>query len=541
MTVEGQLVAGRYRLVRSLGTGGMGRVWLAVDELLDRDVAVKEIVLQAEPSEAEQTRLHARAISEACAAARVCHHNVVQIHDVMRTDDGMWIVMEYVRGGSLRQMIVERGPLPPTQVALIGLSMLTALDAAHRKGVLHRDVKPSNVLVDPGGRVVLTDFGVATIGDVDADADADIVEGAPAYVAPERVLHGRSSVEGDLWSLGATLYAAVEGRPPFSRPGVADTLSAVATEPPDPVHRAGPLEPVLQGLLCRNPAIRMGSAQARRLLRAVAGENGAAAPQSESRALVSGGRAAPAAAYSLAGAEPATTTEPPSGTADSAPGVPELRPGRRRKAALIGTSIGCVIAVAVAAVLFQTSPLSGALPIARFQPATPPAPATTPRQGDTDAGLSQFAGGIGRFVLPRGWIWYEDAAGFRLAVPQGWTISRDDRGVYFKEPTGFRMLAVRQWKTSSTDPVAAWSGEEAEARRLTNYQRIRIEDVPQYFTSCSDWEYRYDVDRRQLHTLERGFTTPRGRSFAFSWRATEFDWPINQSNFLLVAASFRAD
>ena len=556
MTIVERIVAGRYRLVGSLGTGGMSRVWLAVDELLHRDVAVKEIVLKAGLTEDEQTGLHIRTISEACAAARVRHPNVVQIHDVMRTYDGIWIVMEYIRGSSLRQLIIDRGPLPPAQVALIGLPMLAALDAAHRTGVLHRDVKPGNVLVAPDGRVVLTDFGLATIGKVESDRDTDagIVEGAPAYIAPERALDGRSSVEADLWSLGATLYAAVEGRPPYSRTSMTGTLAAVATEPPDPVHLAGPLEPVLKGLLRKDSRKRMGSAEAAWLLRRVAAGDDANVPLLVPPDVPVGddGNTSPPAPVSPArpriAAMAAVDTgygngagrESPSGTADRVSPGPAVRPMRRRPLRLIGTGIAIVIVIALAIVVLQRASSADRRTV-RFQAAPPTAPMTTPGQAGPTVGPAQPDARTVRFVLPDGWAWHDDPAGFRLAVPQGWSINRTDVGVYFREPAGYRVLAVKQWKPSSPDPVVALTRQEADTRGLANYERIRIEAVPQYFTSCAVWEYRHEADGRQLHTLERAFTTPSGRSFAFSWRGAAFDRLINEANFVLVTASFRAD
>jgi len=521
----------------------MGRVWLAVDDLLNREVAVKEIVLRAEHSEADRIHLHVRTIGEACAAARVCHANVVQVHDVIRTPDGTWIVMEYIRGSSLRQIIIDRGPLPPREVASVGLAMLAALGAAHRKGVLHRDVKPGNVLVASDGRVVLTDFGVATIGNVEVDDDtrAGIVEGVPDYLAPERVLDGRSSMEGDLWSLGATLYTAVEGRPPFSRICTVDTLAAVTTEPPDPSCLAGPLAPVLEGLLHRDPRARMDSAEAERLLREVVRLSSNVSPQEPRDAPAN---AADGTAQSVTAASPgepgtAAGTEPPTGPADAA--APHgTRPRRRRSVVLTGTVTAAFVAVAAAVVLANGEVLSGAHSGARFVSSGNAPLAITSRQAAPAAEPSGSVAGVDRFLLPPGWTWYEDPTGFRLAVPVGWTVSRDNLGVYFQEPTGYRMLAVRQWKPSNAEPVSAWiQQEEADVHRLTNYQRIRIENVPQYFSSCADWEYRYDVDGTRLHTLERGFTTTEGRSLAFSWRASEFDWSINEANFLLVAASLR--
>src|SRR4051812_882062 len=237
MTATEALVAGRYRVIRALGAGGMGRVWLARDELLCRDVAVKEIVLPFGLPDAEREELRLRTLREARAAARLSHPNVVQIYDVQSGDEQPWIVMEYVRSRSLMQVIEENGPLPVEEVAGIGLAVLSALDAANRVGVLHRDVKPSNVLIADDGRVVLTDFGSAMIDEGEgALTRTGVILGSPQFIAPDRVDTGASPAEAALWSLGATLYAAVEGRPPYTRSTPLRSLIALPTDKPAPTR-----------------------------------------------------------------------------------------------------------------------------------------------------------------------------------------------------------------------------------------------------------------------------------------------------------------
>ncbi|WP_408632011.1 protein kinase domain-containing protein [Micromonospora siamensis] len=250
----------------------MGRVWLARDEMLHREVAVKEVVPPNWLAEAERDELRLRTLREARTAARVDHPNVVRLYDVVHEGESPWIVMEYVRSRSLQQIITTEGPLDPRRTAQVGLAVLAALRAAHAAGVLHRDVKPHNVLVADDGRVVLTDFGLATFDGGDgAMTGPGLVLGSPQFVAPERARDGVSDPRTDLWSLGATLYAAVEGRSPYARGNAMATLSALATEPPDPVRRAGPLRPVLTGLLQRDPLRRLTAAEVEPLLRGVAG------------------------------------------------------------------------------------------------------------------------------------------------------------------------------------------------------------------------------------------------------------------------------
>ncbi|HWS37912.1 MAG TPA: protein kinase [Actinoplanes sp.] len=262
------LLAGRYRLGESLGRGGMGQVLLARDETLERDVAIKEL---DQPIGNDGGASARRTLREARAAARINHPNVVQVYDVLQLDDRTWIVMEYVPCRSLREEITEQGPLDPYRVARIGLDLLGALRTAHRLGVEHRDVKPANVLLAEDGRVLLTDFGIAAVDDDAVISRSDILVGSPQYMAPERAQFGTSGPEADLWSLGATLYSAIEGRAPYERGSTMATLTALTTEEPDPPKRAGVLRPLLDGLLRKDPVTRMTAEDAESLARGILG------------------------------------------------------------------------------------------------------------------------------------------------------------------------------------------------------------------------------------------------------------------------------
>ena len=270
-TQSSRIVAGRYRLVRELGSGGMGTVWLAADELLDREVAVKEVSPPLDVTEPERAVLRERTLREARTAARLSHPNVVTIYDVVEDGGRPWIVMELVPARSLRDIVAEDGPLTPQRAAEVGRQVLAALGAAHSLGIMHRDVKPGNVLIDAGGRAVLADFGIARTQDSPTLTTSGVLVGSPSYIAPERARGERGGPESDLWSLGATLYAAVEGRPPYDRNGALATLTAVVTEEPDAPRRCGVLWPVISGLLARDPARRIGPAEAGEMLRQVAG------------------------------------------------------------------------------------------------------------------------------------------------------------------------------------------------------------------------------------------------------------------------------
>ena len=265
----GRVVGGRYALTDVLGRGGMGTVWLATDQLLHREVAVKEITFSIDLSDEDRTILRERTMREARAAARLVHPRVTTVYDVIEDGGKPWLVMERVSARSLQQILEEEGPLPPTAVARIGLDVLAALEAAHEAGIVHRDVKPANVLVDREGEACLTDFGIATAtGDSSLTTGGALI-GSPSYMAPERANGEQPRPEVDLWSLGATLYAAVEGRPPFDKGEAMATLLSVVSEEPAPMLRAGPLQPVLTGLLTKDPSRRATIAQARRDLAAV--------------------------------------------------------------------------------------------------------------------------------------------------------------------------------------------------------------------------------------------------------------------------------
>ncbi|WP_229073686.1 serine/threonine-protein kinase [Actinoplanes sp. DH11] len=274
MIPVGEVVAGRYRIVRPLADGGMSRVWLATDDRTGtpREVAVKHCTIPEGLGPAQRDVVREWAYPEARAAARVRHRHLIHTLEVCPDGDGHWIVMEYVPSRSLQEVVESDGPLPAQRVATIGLALLAALTAAHGSGVLHLDVKPGNVLIGDDDRVVLTDFGPAvTTAGIEAFTDAGVVLGSPKFIAPERLFEHRSTVAADLWSLGATLYHAVEGRPPYVRSSTTAVLRALADSDPDPTRLAGPLTPILTGLLRRDPADRMGAAELETRLRRVAG------------------------------------------------------------------------------------------------------------------------------------------------------------------------------------------------------------------------------------------------------------------------------
>jgi serine/threonine protein kinase len=261
-----RLVAGRYRLQALLGRGGMGRVWLADDELLHRPVALKQAILSDPTPDGLPPAAPDRLLMEACAAATVNHKGAVTIYDLVTDDSRNWIVMEPLSGQTLAELIIAEGPLSIARVTHVGLGLLDVLMAAHRLGILHCDVKPANVHLCDDGRVVLTDFGIACSMLDEASDRAQMLAGSPLYTAPERLRGGKPGPASDMFSLGATLFTALEGKSPFSGSSLFEITVAVVEGKPTPCVHAGPLRPVIEGLLAKNPVDRPTGEEARTAL-----------------------------------------------------------------------------------------------------------------------------------------------------------------------------------------------------------------------------------------------------------------------------------
>jgi len=567
MTVTETLVAGRYRIGPCLGTGGMGRVWLARDELLRRDVAIKEIALPFGLTDEEREEMRARTLREARAAARLSHPNVVRTYDVQPGDERPWIVMEYVPSRSLLQVIKENGPLPARDVAGIGLAVLSALDAAYRAGVHHRDIKPSNVLIADDGRVLLTDFGAAVVDEGEgALTQTGIILGSPRYIAPERAATGVSTLESDLWSLGATLYEAVEGRAPYTRETTIAMLVALATEKPDPVDRAGPLKPVIQGLLQKKPENRMKPAEVEEKLRRIADVQNAvrlhqvppqrangkkfasAAPVSPARAANGNGNgvrngapvrgeaslqlnalALPAAPERTGGTSKAAPLAPPPISAPPRTGWSVSRD--RRRWALAGGALIAAIAVVAAAILLNggfganDNPNTRNAAAPTFVPSAPvvQAPSASPTAVST--------------ALPAGYKWYNSKSGFHVAWPNGWGLVKQDRtSVFLCSPGGPPLVRVREWAPSDPDLGLALRREETAAG-LSKYKRLRMVVSPT--KDSAEWEYTYtDAKMGAMHALDR-VVVANGRSYIVDWQAPARKWTDNLGKMGVVVDGFR--
>ncbi|MET8373110.1 protein kinase [Micromonospora profundi] len=569
-----QLIADRYRLVRPLGQGGMGRVWQARDEMLRRDVAIKELVAPPGLRDDERREMRERSMREARAVAQLGHVNVVRVFDVLHSGDDPWIVMELVPSRSLHEVLEAEGPMPVAHAARIGLGVLGALRAAHRAGVLHRDVKPANVLLAHDGRVVLTDFGLATLPGDPRMTQTGMVLGSPAYLAPERATDGEVGPAADLWSLGATLYAAVEGRTPYQRSSPLATLAALATEAPPPPQRAGHLTPLLEGLLRRDPDRRISAEEADRLLRyaadqadpsapvAAAGPQAAASGPAAPFTRIDTGDGTPRAIvpeFVTSGSgrpvdpstsQPASATSPrPGATTDSSPVVsatmsgaiptspaaesvalpesaagPTSGPARRRRGWLVGSIAAVVLVVLVVSV----SLLSGR----PFGETAAPAADSSPVAEEP---VSQ--------VLPppsAGWRYHRDDPRFMVPVPDGWRSQRVGGAVEFHEPGGSRRFVLDELRPIPADLVAELrTREKSERQRYASYQRVRLVAL-KYQVRAAEWEWTYtDADGTAMRASSRVFVDRNGHAYTIGWSTSDAEWSISQGVFALITDGFQ--
>lgn len=379
---NGRLLAGRYRLGEVLGRGGMGTVWRADDETLGRTVAVKELRFPSAIDEDEKRRLITRTLREAKAIARIRNNSAVTVYDVVDEDDRPWIVMELIEGKSLAEAIREDGTLTPRRAAEVGLAILDVLRSAHREGILHRDVKPSNVLISEDGRVVLTDFGIAQVEGDPSVTSTGMLVGAPSYISPERARGHKPGPPADLWSLGGLLYASVEGCPPYDKGSAIATLTAVMTEPLDPPKNAGPLTEVIYGLLARDPDQRLDDAGARALLNDVINAPDVPAPAPADSTQIMALPPAPAS-DPLAKRTPKQpkAPKPPkqsTGSGESGEGARDRLRGALRSVRNAKTPAAAAGAAAGVAAASASSPAAaaGGSPVAPPKPPSPPGTST---------------------------------------------------------------------------------------------------------------------------------------------------------------------
>lgn len=538
-TGTGLLLAGRYRLGESIGRGGMGKVWRAHDEVLHRVVAVKELTAGRFVAEADRLVLHARTQKEARAAARITHPGVVTVHDVLEHDDRPWIVMQYVDGPSLADAAKEAGTIEPREAARIGLHVLGALRAAHAAGVLHRDVKPGNVLLARDGRVLITDFGIAAIeGDSSITRTGELV-GSIDYLAPERVQGGDPGPASDLWSLGATLYAAVEGGSPFRRGSPISTMQAVVTEEPPYPEKAGPLAPVIVALLRKDPAQRPRADEAERmLLDAMEGRSPQAAqayvptqrvPAEELVAASPSTTAQLPAPYdeAEAGPVPASAGRPTASSAGATvPGLPGGR-GRWRPALLAAVVAGLLAGGAVFAAMTH-------LGDGEKKDGTPVT------QASGKDGKDPAKGGV-----PVGWQRVEDPEGFSLVVPAGWKRRMDGDQIDYTPDDGRHRIRVSIDRSPDFEnPYMHMLDLEKIVARRAQYQRIRLtQNTFRDQVDSAVWEFTW-IEKQTFpgprHAIDQVYYGDDGTEYALYMAAPEENWERTREQFDIVKKYWRA-
>jgi len=554
-------LAERYELGDALGQG-RSTVYRGLDTRLRRQVAVKRVELLAGHEDVEQVRT--RALREAQASARLNNPCVVTVYDVVEESGAIWLVMELVGGPSLAQVVAEQGPLSHGRAAAIGLRVLTALEAAHLVGVVHRDVKPANVLVPEGDRAKLTDFGVATIRDESRVTATGLIVGTASYMAPEQATGGEITAATDMWALGALLYFAVEGEPPFQAGNALATATAVAHEDPRPPDHPGPLSPLIARLLTKAPAERATAGEVRAALSRVArgvrrrpspatpaAAPAPAAPASPAPAApASPAPAVPAAPADASGpararAAPAEALGAPASTAvagpapdpssSDPPGAASSHTARRRVPALLIGLGGLVLVVAAAVAVPALSdggrdpgddgdaaattepPAAGddAGPPETTAPSTEAPTTTTPSGGE----------------LPAGWAPFADPAGtYTIGLPPGWQVRPTGAGnrIDLVDPATGSFLRIEWTASPGADAAQAWRDlAPSFAASNDDYQQIGIGPAEYRDYDAALWEFRHRSDGTMQHTGNLGFVTA-GRGYALMLRTPDELWDESQ-------------
>ncbi|CAM5539373.1 non-specific serine/threonine protein kinase OS=Streptomyces tendae OX=1932 GN=GUR47_16860 PE=4 SV=1 [Streptomyces tendae] len=576
--MQGRLVAGRYRLGEAIGSGGMGRVWRAHDEVLHRTVAIKELTAALYVSESDQAILLARTRGEARAAARINHSAVVTVHDVLEHDGRPWIVMELVEGRSLADAVKEDERVDPREAARIGLWVLRALRAAHTAGVLHRDVKPGNVLLADDGRVLLTDFGIAQIeGDSTITRTGEVV-GSVDYLAPERVRGHDPGPSSDLWALGATLYTAVEGRSPFRRTSPLTTMQAVVEEDAAEPRYAGALAPVISALLRKDPAERPDATQAEYLLaQAAEGRRPDAAqayvPTTRYPGLPPGtgdtlhqqtpGAPGTPGTPGPVGGTAATPYPPTTGPTAVGHTVPtgHTVPGHAAAGAAAGTAprrsrrhrLRTLAVVVAAAALIGGA---GTAVVLQQRDGGGSSADADPTHGPSDSASPSASGKTGKGPggsVPADWVRRDDPLGFSLYLPENWQRKDFDgdsgelRQIDYTPDGGEHFLRISvDTAPDYNDPYAHAQDLDAQLlQRLVDYRRVSLERAGYRDRDSTRWEYtftalakdtRFPGPRRAVSQM---YMSRDGVEYALNMSGPASDWPTTRQWFAAVLQSWQ--
>ncbi|MFF8969651.1 serine/threonine-protein kinase [Streptomyces sp. NPDC014995] len=482
MGTEGEdgvrVIAGRYRLEARLGRGGMGVVWRATDRLLERQVAVKELVPDDSLSAEEARARHDRTLREARAVAQLSHPHIIVVHDVVEEDERPYIVMELIDGGSLADRIAAHGPVEAREAARIGADLLGALRAAHAAGVLHRDIKPANVLVESvSGRAVLTDFGIAQVAGATTLTETGSFVGSPEYTAPERMSGELTGPASDLWSLGALLCTVLSGESPFRRDSLGGILHAVVFADIRTPPQAAPLLPVVRGLLERDPRRRLDAAEAERML----------------RVFLETGRTPPAPVRT--GYTPTRADLPRQRAED-----PSDPPGRERP------TRGVLVAALLVAAMAGAGVSAAALLVDRggSGDGTPTGPGRTvsgSASAPTVSGSASAPTGSGsasapdrdRPSAPSGYRVVDDPAGYALAVPEDFTRVPQGERVFYMSPGQTFRLGIRVTAARPGGPLTVLKEAAAEgADTNPGYRDGRVTETTRDGRPAALWEFTWD-------------------------------------------------
>ncbi|OMI33355.1 serine/threonine-protein kinase [Streptomyces sparsogenes] len=547
MSEAGRLIAGRYRLAEQIGRGGMGTVWRAQDELLDRQVALKQLHISPHLTDDEVTTLFERTRREARSAARIAHPNVVVVHDVVEDAGLPCIVMEYVPSTTLGDLLKSGRTVTPDEAARIGRGMIAALRAAHAAGVLHRDVKPGNVLLGEDGRVVLTDFGIAMATGTSTLTKTGEVVGSIDYIAPERIRGRTPGPASDLWALGATLYQAIEGRPPFRKATPIETGYAIAVDPLEPPLRAGPLTGLVEALLAKEPEDRPTAEQTERALRGPAGlPETKSMPRPDPMAETTRLAVAP-----VPPADPAPTPTPthapthsptphtptpmPGSAFPAPPGPPNPYPsptaaggggngggGRRGRTVLWSAVVAAVAVVGVAVGVY----LAGVEFGGGDDDGARPGPSGSSASNAPTYTIPPLPAGYHRVQL--------EEFGVSLPVPDGWnrqpnsspdgTVD-DTQEVRFLDPTQKVRLMVNVLDSAGPNQVRHFEELETKLKETyPGYERMRMQPTKYRGQPGAIWEFKFQGRERWYRAIDLGFGVEGGKEYAIYLSAPADEW-----------------
>ena len=549
------MIADRYSLVARIGSGASGTVWEGRDHRLDRRVAIKQVELPDEVSDPDRSEVRQRVLREARTAAQLNHRAATTVHDVVEENGTAFLVMELVDAPDLTRIVSDDGPLSDQDAARIALPLLDALEAAHRRGIIHRDVKPSNVLVPPEGPPKLTDFGIASVTDDPRLTSTGVVLGSPAYMSPEQVQGEQAGPAADLWGLGATLYFAIEGRPPFERETSVATIHSVVNDDPRPFDRTGPLVDVIHALLRKDPDERPDPGELRGMLQEV---EAGAAPVSTER-LEDPTRTS---AATTPMAPPAGDRSDPDPIQERSPvDDAEERPGRSSlsAAARLLARLAALGLVAFAAVLGIQAMVGG----------TGDGTQTADQQGeaqdqsgggeqdqsqDGDEGQGP-AGGEGDGQqgeedqqetsdedgqVPESWQRYgAEGEPYTFAHPADWQVQqRSGNRTDFQDPGTGAYVRIGWTDDPNADPVQdRQEYSQRFAASHEDYQEVTLEGTSFRGHDAALWEYTYREGGTQLHAIQVSWVAD-GRGYAINYQTHEDDWQDMRDLWPQIQAAF---